>query len=44
MKLLLANIISIICIGGALAMALNGVSYWGWFLFVGLICSHTSVE
>lgn len=28
---------SLVCLGAAAAMALNGVGGWGWFLFAGLL-------
>jgi hypothetical protein len=34
---LAAIIPSSICIGGAVYMAVNGISGWGWFLFVGVL-------
>lgn len=35
--LFVANIGSIICIGGAIYMAANNISGWGWFLAIGAI-------
>jgi hypothetical protein len=41
MKLLLAilgwNFLPIICVVAAIILAYNGLSGWGWFLFVGLL-------
>ena len=28
---------AVICVGGAVYLAANGLSGWGWFLFVGCI-------
>jgi len=44
MKFLLANIVTLICIGIGGYMAVLGCSGWGWFLFVGLLCSHSLGE
>lgn len=43
MKYLLANLgvnlAALVCIGGGIYLAANGKDGWGWFLFVGMLCS-----
>ncbi len=41
MKLLLANIVSLVCIVAAIALMWKGVSGWGWLLFVAVLFGHT---
>jgi len=33
-----------ICMVGAVALAMGGVSGWGWFLFVGLLVSVSALD
>jgi hypothetical protein len=40
MKLVYANIVSIVSVIAAGAMALYDKPGWGWFLFIALICSQ----
>jgi hypothetical protein len=35
--ILIGNIPAMICAGSAFYMAINGISGWGWFLFVALL-------
>jgi len=39
MRLILSNMVSFTCVGGAIALALNGFDGWGWFLVVAYLCS-----
>lgn len=37
---LVLNLFSIVCVICAATMAIQGITDWGWFLFVGLITLH----
>lgn len=41
MKLFLANIFSIICVGLATYLIVNDLGHWGWFIFLALINLHS---
>lgn len=41
MKLLMANLVSIICILAAIGLMWCGVQGWGWLLLVACIFGHT---
>lgn len=36
-----ANVISLACVGGAIALAVNGRDGWGWFLLVAVLAANT---
>lgn len=38
--ILFANLASVACVVGAIYLASLGISGWGWFLFVGLMCTQ----
>lgn len=35
---------SIACVIGAILLALNGISGWGWFLFVAVLTGMVSIK
>jgi len=41
MKLLLANLFSILCISGAFYLMLQGKDGWGWLMLISLFGLHT---
>lgn len=44
MRLILANVPSVICLVGAIVMMFHQVDGWGWLLVVALLLSHTYGE
>lgn len=40
MKILLANLFSILCVSGAFYLMLQGKEGWGWLLFISLFGLH----
>jgi hypothetical protein len=39
--ILVSNLASLSCVVGAILLALNGITGWGWFLFIALITIHS---
>lgn len=43
-SIFMVNLVSILCISGAILLAYNDKSGWGWLLFVAIICAGGSVS
>lgn len=35
------NLVALVCVGAAVYLAVHDKIGWGWFLFVGLLCTGT---